>query len=187
MKLKRWSYIIILGSGLFMALIFFTPLEFYVIKYSNRLLSNNSVPLIQREKEIVDEYDWTLKASDGKIINLKEYKGDVVFINFWATWCGPCVEEMPDLQKLYSAYNDKVTFLFVARDKQNIVSAFLTKKDYDIPVYFERGLTPKLFYHASIPATYIISKKGVIEMAKTGSYNWNSNKVRELLDNLLKE
>ncbi len=170
-----------------MALIFFTPLQFYVIKYSNRLLSNNPIPLVQREQEIVDEYDWTLKASDGIIINLKEYKGNVIFINFWATWCGPCIEEMPDLQKLYTAYNNKVTFLFVARDKQNRVAAFLTKKGYDIPVYYERGLTPKLFYHGSIPATYIISKSGVIEMAKTGSYNWNGNSVRELLDNLLKE
>ncbi len=187
MNLKRWSYIIILGLGLFMALIFFTPLEFYVIKYSNRLLSNNSVPLIQREKEIVDEYDWTLKSFEGELLNLESYKGDVIFINFWATWCPPCVEEMPDLQKLYNVYGDKVTFLFVARDKQNRVATFLTKKGYDIPVYFEHGLTPKLFYHGSIPATYIISKNGVIEMAKTGSYNWNSNSVRELLDTLLKE
>jgi thiol-disulfide isomerase/thioredoxin len=187
MKLKRWFYIIILGLGLLMALFFFTPLEFYVIKYSNRLLSNNSVPLIQREKEIVDEYNWTLKSFDGKIRNLKEYKGNVIFINFWATWCAPCLEEMPDLQNLYNVYGDKVTFLFVARDKHNWVATFLTKKDYDIPVYFELGLTPKLFYHGSIPATFIISKNGVIEMAKTGSYDWNSNTVRNLLDNLLKE
>jgi thiol-disulfide isomerase/thioredoxin len=186
MKLKRWYYIIIVGFGLFMALIFFTPLEFYAIKYSNRFLSKNPIPLAQREKEIVDEYNWTLKASDGKIINLKEYEGNVIFINFWATWCGPCVEEMPDLQKLYTAYNDKVAFLFIARDKQNRVAAFITKKGYDIPVYFESGLTPKLFYHTSIPATYIISKNGVIEMAKTGSHNWNSNSIRELLDTLLK-
>jgi hypothetical protein len=93
---------------------------------------------------------------------------------------------MPDLQKLYTAYNDKVAFLFIARDKQNRVAAFITKKGYDIPVYFESGLTPKLFYHTSIPATYIISKNGVIEMAKTGSHNWNSNSIRELLDTLLK-
>lgn len=186
MKFRQWYLLIIAGFGLFIALIFFTPLEYYLIKYANRVLSNNSVPLAQREQEIVNNYDWTLESSDGESLNMEQYEGDVVLINFWATWCGPCVEEMPDLQKLYTEYNDRVTFLFVARDKRNRVANFIVKNNYNFPVYFESGLTPKQFYHTSIPATYIIGKNGIIEMAKTGSYNWNSKSVKELLDNLLK-
>ncbi|NNJ89373.1 MAG: TlpA family protein disulfide reductase [Eudoraea sp.] len=187
MSLRRLSVIVIIGFGILVALYFFTPLEFYVTKYSNRILSKNPIPVAQREKEIVDEYDWTLKSFDGELLNLEDHKGKVIVINFWATWCPPCIEELPSLQGLYNDYSDKVTFLFVARDKENRVATFLSKKDYNIPVYFERGLTPKLFYYPSIPSTYIIGKKGVIEMAKTGSYDWNSNPVRELLDNLLKQ
>ncbi|MGB5360301.1 MAG: TlpA disulfide reductase family protein, partial [Eudoraea sp.] len=119
-------------------------------------------------------------------VNLSEHKGDVIFINFWATWCPPCVAEMPDLQLLYDAYGEKVTFLFIARDKKEKVSSFMMKKKYNLPVYFESGFTPKTLYSAALPTTFVIDKKGNIVVAETGSAAWNSQSVRSLLDGLLK-
>ncbi len=187
MRRYRWHILGILILGLIFGAVFFKPIKFYTIKYGNRFLSANTTPVEKREKETVETYDWSLIQHGGENTTFGEFKGEVVLVNFWATWCPPCIEEMPSLNDLYQAYGDKVTFLFIARDKENRVSRFLTKKGYDLPVYYENGITPKLLYNPSIPTTYIVSKTGVIEMAKNGVYDWNSQEVRELLDNLLTE
>ncbi len=184
MKLKRY-YLVLIFLMVLMGLYILTPLDFYVQKYANRLLSYNPTPVEEREKETVTEFDWTLKGMDGNTFKLKDHKGEVLFINFWATWCPPCVAEMPSLQDLHNDYQDKITFLFVARDKNNRVTNFIERKGYELPVYFESGLTPKILYHPSLPTTYIINKKGGIELAKTGASDWNSDTVRKLLDSLL--
>ena len=140
----------------------------------------------ERTQQILEDFDFELVNSEGKAVNLADYKGKVIFINFWATWCPPCVAEMPDLQLLFNAYGEKVTFLFIARDKEEKVSNFLRKKNYNLPVYFESGFTPKALYTAALPTTFIIDKKGSIILAESGSADWNAESVHELLDGLLK-
>ena len=184
---KKLYTIIVILLVVFSAAYIFTPLDFYVRKYANRLLSYNPKPADARINEKVTSYDWTLKGLDGEIINLKQHKGQVLFINFWATWCPPCIKEMPGLQNLYNDYGDKITFLFIARDKEKRVEAFLVKKEYELPVYFENGLTPKTLYHPSLPTTYIIDKESNIRVAKNGEADWNSESIRTLLEKLLKE
>lgn len=185
MRRYRWHILGIFFFGLLIGAVFFKPLKFYTIKYANRFLSANTTPVERRENETLRTYDWSLKEHQGENTTLGEFKGEVVLVNFWATWCPPCLEELPSLNDLYKAYGEKVTFLFIARDKEINVSRFLAKKGYDLPVYYENGITPKLFYNPSIPTTYIVGKTGVIEMAKSGVYDWNSQEVKELLDNLL--
>ena len=106
-------------------------------------------------------------------------------VNLWATWCPPCVAELPGFATLYADYKDKVEFAFVANDDQEKVLTFLEKKGYDLPVYFQVSATPKALESGSIPVTYIIDKKGDLVVDKTGAANWNSDKVRNLLDQLL--
>jgi thiol-disulfide isomerase/thioredoxin len=133
----------------------------------------------------VKNYDWQLINADGKEINFEMTKGKVVLVNFWATWCPPCVAEMPSLQDLYNDYNEKVEFMFVAQDKVEKVSAFIAKKGYTLPVYYSRTEAPKLLTSKSIPTTYVINKEGKIIVAETGAADWNSDKVRKILDGLL--
>lgn len=185
MKLKR-TQIVNIAIILLLALYFFTPIGFHAKVYLNRLISHNPVPVEERAQQFLEDYDFELVNSKGNAVNLSEYKGDVIFINFWATWCPPCVAEMPDLQMLYDAYGEKVTFLFIARDKKEKVSNFIIKKNYNLPVYFESGFTPKTLYSAALPTTFIIDKKGNIVVAETGSADWNAESVRILLDGLLR-
>ncbi|MGB5204248.1 TlpA family protein disulfide reductase [Eudoraea sp.] len=185
MKLKR-TQLINIAIILLLALYFFTPIGFHAKVYLNRLISHNPVPVEERAQQFLEDYDFKLVNSKGNVVNLLDYKGEVIFINFWATWCPPCVAEMPGLQLLYNAYREKVTFLFIARDKKEKVSNFITKKNYNLPVYFESGFTPKTLYSAALPTTFIIDKKGNIVVAETGSADWNSESVHILLDGLLK-
>ena len=185
MKLKR-TQIVNIAIILLLALYFFTPIGFHAKVYLNRLISHNPVPVEERAQQFLEDYDFELVNSKGNAVNLSEYKGEVLFINFWATWCPPCVAEMPDLQMLYDAYGEKVTFLFIARDKKEKVSNFIIKKNYNLPVYFESGFTPKTLYSAALPSTFIIDKKGNIVVAETGSADWNAESVRILLDGLLR-
>lgn len=167
------------------ALILFTPVGFHIKVMVNRLISFNPTPVEQREQQQLDSYEWRLTDSQGGRFNLTEARGKVVFINFWASWCPPCVAEMPDLSDLYADYHKEVVFLFVARDRKMKVNEFLTKHNYDLPVYYETGLTPEQLDSTVLPTTFIIDKSGSIVVAETGLASWNSSTTRNFIDNLL--
>ena len=168
-----------------LALLLFTPVGFHAKVWVNRLLSFNPTPVEERQQQRLETFNWRLKDRQGNGFNLKEARGEVVFINFWASWCPPCVAEMPDLRDLHEDYGEEVTFLFVARDRQEKVDAFMSKHGYDLPVFYEVDLTPSQIYNAALPTTFIIDKKGAIVVAEVGSADWNSSETRELLDGLL--
>ncbi len=176
--------VFLLGLGVY----FFTPLGPKVRGYAGRLWSKNAVSL-KTDRQISDEaYGWQLTGTNGNPYGFTEAKGKVVFLNFWATWCGPCLKEMPDIQKLYDEYGDKVGFLLVTQEETAKVNAFLQKKDYALPIYFtDTEDIPKEIASKSMPTTYIIGKSGKIVLAETGAKDWNSEEVRAMLDVLLAE
>lgn len=92
---------------------------------------------------------------------------------------------MPSVQELYNAYKDKVEFVFISNEKWNTISDFYIKNGYDLPTYTVLSATPNQLKSKTIPATFIIDKKGTIVVEKRGAANWNSNKTRLLLDKLL--
>lgn len=170
-------------------LILFTPVGFHVRVWVNKLVATViSADAVDKEEQVtVKDYDWNLIGLNGNPLNLKSLKGEVVLINVWATWCPPCVAELPRFVELYSDYGDKVTFAFVANDEREKVEAFLDKKGYQLPVYFQASTAPIEMQSSSIPVTFILSKQGKIVVNKTGAANWNSDYVRDLLDQLLAE
>jgi len=93
---------------------------------------------------------------------------------------------MPGMQDLYNQYGDRVTFLFVAHDEPERVRDFIEKNGYTFPVYFEMNSAPEELGSNSLPTTYVIDSKGRIAVEKVGAADWNSKKVRNLLDDLLK-
>ncbi|MEX0362733.1 MAG: TlpA family protein disulfide reductase, partial [Allomuricauda sp.] len=114
-------------------------------------------------------------------------RGKVVLVNFWATWCPPCVAELPSMDRLHAAYKDKVVFAFVANDKKEKVQSFLARREFDLPVYFETSRTPDLLVSRSIPATFILDKSGAIVVREIGAVQWDSEETMKLLDQLLAE
>ncbi len=138
------------------------------------------------ESEKIDTYNWSLNGLNTANIEFSDLKGKVVFINFWATWCPPCRAEMPMIQKLYNDYKDKVAFVFVTNENWSTVENFYKKNSYDLPSYNSISSPPnKLSETNSIPATYLLDKEGNILIKKTGAADWDSDKVRNLLDELI--
>lgn len=170
------AFIIIIG------LIMYPPTKVYFI----RLISfSPSLEKIEGQKEIT-KTNWQLKGLNTEGLNFSTTKNKVVFISFWATWCPPCIAEMPSMQKLYKDYKNKVVFLFVTNEDLETVSKFYSKHKYNFPTYNQLTRTPKELESSSIPATFIISKDRKIVVNKKGAANWNSTKVRDLIDTLLK-
>jgi thiol-disulfide isomerase/thioredoxin len=123
----------------------------------------------------------------GNIHNIGDFKGNVILINFWATWCPPCRAEMPAFQKLYNDYSDKMIFLFITDDPVEKVEKFMTEFKYQIPIYFQRSVPTQIFNIHSYPTTFVINKKGGIVVNKKGAANWNSKDFREKLNSMIKD
>ena len=176
------SNLIFLGI---LAILFFTPIGGKVKEITARLLS--FAPSIEKveNRVILSNYNWNLNGINTTDYNFTNAQGKVIVINFWATWCPPCRTEMPSLQKLYSDYKDDVVFLFLTNEDSRIVKKYLDKKGFDLPSYNPQSVAPKEFSVSSIPATFIIDKNGVILVDKVGPADWNSNKIRDLLSNLI--
>ena len=184
---KHWSNILFFGLLIFMLTPAGLPLRALLIKGVSYITSRVENLEIDQDKQLqLDTYNWELMKPDGQLVNLEDYKGQVILINNWATWCPPCVAEMPSLVKLYSEYKDKVVFLFVAQDKPEKVQAFLQKNDWQIPVYYMQSNPPVMLQSGSIPTTFVIDKQGHIAVKKTGAADWNSGQVHKILDKLVK-
>jgi len=112
-------------------------------------------------------------------------KGKVTFISYWATWCPPCIAELPGIQKLYKDYGDKVDFVLLTHEEPEKVLRFINKKGYELPIYFPQMRAPVILQENSIPTNYVIDANGKIIIKETGAADWNSKKVRKLLDELL--
>lgn len=134
-----------------------------------------------------NDLQWQLMNEKGEIIHLGDLSDKPVFINFWATWCAPCIAEMPSIDKLYADYKDKVHFVMATYEDQALVDAFLVKNELNFPVYRYLIKEPKLLQSKTIPATFILNTKGEIVVSEKGTSNWNSKSVRELLDRLIEE
>ena len=130
-------------------------------------------------------YNWKLQDENHIVFNFEATKGKVVLINFWATWCPPCIAEMPSMQKLYNDYEDKIVFLFVTNDSYSGINPFLTKHNYTFKVYRPVNEYPEFFNISTIPRTFLIDKKGHVIIDESGAANWNSNSIRETIDRLL--
>lgn len=121
-------------------------------------------------------YDFTLLDREGNEISLSSLQGKVVFLNFWASWCGPCKSEMPHIQKVYEEYMEKdVVILAVnitASEKNGIegVNSFLKENKFTFPVLYDKDGSVATEYRVTgIPQTYIINKEGIIVNSMTGA------------------
>ncbi|NMH86452.1 TlpA family protein disulfide reductase [Flavivirga algicola] len=131
-------------------------------------------------------YNWKLKAEQD-VFNFEGVKGKVTLVNFWATWCPPCIAEMPSMQALYVDYKDTVEFIFVSNEDHETINQFLNKNNYTFKVYNPLTKYPEPFDITSIPRTFLIDKQGRIVIDKNGAANWNSDTVRKTIEDLLEQ
>ena len=116
-------------------------------------------------------------------MNLEDLRGKVIFMNVWATWCAPCLAEMPFIQNLFDDVSDeRIAFVMVsADDVRETASAFISAKEFTFPVYHLDGRMPSPYTSNSIPTTYIISPEGRVVAIHAGMANYDSAKFRRFL------
>ncbi len=123
------------------------------------------------------EYNLVVRSLDDRDFYLTDAKGKVVFLNFWATWCVPCLAEMPSIQRLYEkTKDDGIIFLIVSQEDNATVSQYLSGKGYTFPVYTLQGEPPPNFKSDTIPATFILSPDGKVAFKHIGAAKWDDEK-----------
>jgi thiol-disulfide isomerase/thioredoxin len=142
-------------------------------------------------KSEVFNYNFTIKDLSGKRFSFEQYKGKVVFVNLWATWCGPCRAEMAGIQKLYeSVAADSISFIMLSLDRdtdQEKVVKYVNTKGFSFPVYLPSGRLTEQLSVPSIPTTFVIGKDGKIVAKEVGTTNFNTDKFRKFLRQLNQE
>ncbi len=144
---------------------------------------------IQSIRENKKAPNFCLEGLNGQRLQLNTLKGKIIFLNFWASWCGPCKEEMPSMETLYQHYRERdFVFLTISVDYggPEPVRKFIQKHGYHIPVLLDpTGKTLDLFEINKIPGTVLIDKKGKMIGRVIGPRNWSSSEVFSLVDEML--
>ncbi|MBI4636671.1 MAG: TlpA family protein disulfide reductase [Candidatus Rokubacteria bacterium] len=134
--------------------------------------------------------DFTVPGLTGQTLRLSDFKGKVVLLNFWATWCPPCKEEMPSMERLYRRYKDKgFTILAVSIDSGSAapVAAFVKKFGLTFPI----GLDPEfavanLYTVRALPSTFLIDRSGALTALAMGPRDFDSRAAHAVVEALLK-
>ena len=162
-----------------------------VIAYRIQLSPSKKTVLNQEKPEVGHPApDFTLRNLQGNLEGLVNHKDKVIILNFWATWCAPCLEEMPAFEKLYRRYRSQgLTVLAVSLDKGDFskVQDFVDSNNLTFPVLMDSdGIAEKLYPSFTIPFTYVIDKDGRMVARVDGAKNWASNETFLALDILIK-
>lgn len=110
--------------------------------------------------------DFTVVDADGREVKLSDFRGKPTVVNFWATWCGYCTQEMPTFEEVYQQYGDEINFLMVdmtdgTQETVEKASAYIADKGYTFPVYYDTQLDAMMTYGAySLPVTYFFDAEG---------------------------
>lgn len=182
-ELIEWAAILSIG-----AVLYFTGYHTVVIGklqslvVQTGLLQPNTTP-----EGTLPMADYRLQFRDaaGNPHQLEEFRNQTIFINFWATWCPPCIAEMPDIHRLYKEVGEDVVFVMVSIDQEaEKAFAFADRKGYEFPIYHLEGNIPKSFSSGAIPTTFIVATDGRIVVKKEGMAKYNSPKFRAFLRSL---
>ncbi len=176
----------IIWVGLILLLVF-TPLGTSLKVWLNRVIAMSPTLEKVEDYQHVDYGDWKIYDQAGKEFDFSQLSNKVVIINFWATWCPPCLAEKPSFQALYEDYKDKVVFLFITNQDPGVVAEFQQNNKYTLPVYFTNASAPGVIYSQSLPASFVIDKNSNLVAKKFRAANWNSSKFRVCLDELIKK
>ena len=150
------------------------------------LFNFHTRPLLQKG---VEAPNFTLPDLNGKMVSLTDYRGKVVFLNIWATWCPPCVEEMPSMEKLYQKMKGQdFEILAVSIDVTGAkdVGPFMKKYNLHFPALLDtEGSIKALYQTTGVPETFIIDKQGNIAKKVIGARDWASPDAFQFIQQLI--
>jgi len=187
-----WPY---LGFGLLYLILTVTGTRAEVVGFVQRgLLSTGLMQANVASAPGVSEMYLTERAqalmlvdADGKRHSMAEFKNKVTFINLWATWCPPCIAEMPSIENLYQKTNTEVAFIMLSRDRDfELAKAFIARKGYTFPIYYALEPLPEELSSTAIPATFVIAPGGRIAYSHKGMANYNNPEIEQFLLKLSK-
>lgn len=121
--------------------------------------------------------NFTVYDLEGNEVNLTDFFGKPIIINFWASWCGPCKMEMPDFNEAYETYKDEIEFLMVnmtdgSRETIEVASSFIAESGYTFPVYYDTDYSAAITYSvSSLPTSYFLNAEGELVTYARGAIN----------------
>jgi thiol-disulfide isomerase/thioredoxin len=177
--------------NLFALTIFIVLFNFYVFEDQARAETDfmESLALVRLNEKIKVE-NFALKDLNDKVVNLEDYRGKVIFLNFWTTWCPACLVEMPSMEKLYQKFKDK-DFVILAVDMQEDseqVKKFKARFKLSFPILLDTdGVVAAYFGVNAIPVSYFIDRAGYLYAAAMGARDWAGEDAFELIKYLLEK
>jgi len=137
---------------------------------------------IPLEEQADASYDFNIINAKGDRTDFNDFKGKTVFVNFWATWCAPCIAEMPGIEALFEDVGSKVEFVMISLDTDpGEAWEFADKKGFSFPVYRMGTRIPSVYEHRVIPTTYVIAPNGKIVSEHHGMAKYNTDSFRDFL------
>lgn len=195
-KMKK----LIIEYGLFALIvlgIYFSGLHTEIIGFAQRGLlatgaMNPDVEHMDEARETIEapvtkaDFGIELVNSKGEKVSMEQYRGKTIFINFWATWCPPCVAEMPGINDMYNDIDkDKIEVLMVSFDRKfEKAIQYKNNNEFDFEVYAPTAAIPKMYDSQSIPTTFIIDSKGNLAFVHKGMADYNRADFKEFLKSL---
>lgn len=190
----------IIEYGLFAVIIlgmYFSGIHTEIIGFAQRGLLATGVmnPNVERVEETLEtneaavikaDFNLQLVNSKGEKVSMEQYRGKTIFINFWATWCPPCVAEMPGINDMYNDIDkDKIEVLMVSFDRKfEKAIQYKSKNSFDFEVYAPATAIPQMYNSPSIPTTFIIDSKGDLVFTHKGMADYNRTDFKEFLKSL---
>jgi len=156
--------------------------------WSQSKIDYKTVPILQPMKDRAATPDFSLTTPEGKKISLKDFRGKIVLLNFWASWCTPCREEMPAMEKLYQEYkgNNFVVLAVAVKDRKQDAIDFAKELKITYPIALDPEAQVGSLYGAwGLPATYLIGLKGEGLARGWGPAEWYSPAARKLIKDLV--
>ncbi len=146
-------------------------------------------PKTESKPKGVSAQDFILPALTGNDVKLSDYKGKVVFLNIWATWCPPCRDEMPSMESLYrrlKGRNFELLAVSIDRDGEKVVRPFAAKYGLTFPVLLDpEGKTYRLYGLTGVPESFIIDKSGVVIHKVIGPQDWMTKEWLDYFDRII--
>jgi len=128
------------------------------------------------------DFSWRIERLGGEPIELERFRGEVLFINVWASWCTPCIRELGSIERLRARLADTdVRFLIVAAESERSVRRFLRLYSYELPIYLERTPVPPSFGLRGLPTTWLVDRSGRIALVRHGEAVWDTDEIEEFV------
>lgn len=185
MKFQPWirkNWINIIFAVFIGLMLFYPPAKVWVLQ---RVMDTGLFNPGAEKNPTYKARPMQFESAAGDTLNTEQLKGKIIFINYWATWCPPCLAEMPSLQNLYNKYRNDPRYVFVMADADGNLQRsipFLAKKNMDLPVYRPLGEPDPDLYKGTLPTTIVLDTAGRVLISHSGVGKYDTEKFYKMLD-----